>query len=543
VDNAFTVLVILGIIFFRVILPVLKWFKEQAEKQEIGGDQAEQLRILQETIQALATGGELPQAGGREQFEAAQRRIQALIKQGELQLSRLPTGANATSVIAETLREPTLTDLQRAERQLQASLELLGNADSAAAGAFLRNDNPLRHAKDAAELGEARLALLTEAAIARHDRMAEVMADSDAFAAALVEPLRNFARGHGLPLPPNQPISLPTDPGQEALIRGLFAQHPVIFVPRDFGEHIFRWAAVAHEIGHILWDVEPTFRREMMRIQPSAERPWLPRAMNGRLVFNIDAAFNAWLEEIACDAFAVILLGPAGFRGLCHALDDPREPLAAMFAAPDYTGQMLDEHPPPHLRVHLAAWLLNHLGYDLEMKPLLAAWQASHEESDYLVLPVQGSRQTVAVDLQGFIDKGAYILSEMMSEEFRGLGGYPMTAVVGQELGPGVWARVKKRAEQILQGQQFHDTPRVAIAAGIEAAAKSPSSVKKIGAAVRSTIVGRGQRASKDANYKGHVHGEPVDTHPLAVARDAILLWEVLKRPAAVRPPPGPKHR
>jgi hypothetical protein len=543
VDNAFTVLVIIGVVFFRVILPVLKWFKEQAEKQEIGGDQAEQLRILQQTIQALATGGELPSAGGREQFEAAQRRVRALIKQGELQLSRLPTGAGATSVIADTLIEPTLSDLERADRQLQASLDLLGNADSAAASAFLRNDNTVRVAREAAELGESRLKLLAEAAVARHDRMAEVMADADAFAAALVQPLRDFASAHGMPLPPNEPISLPTEPGSEAVMRGLFANHPVIFVPRDFGEHIFRWAAVAHEVGHLVWHAEPTLRREMMRIQPSSERPWLPRAMNGRLVFNIDAAFNGWLEELVCDAFAVILLGPAGFRGLVHALDDTREPLAAMFAAPDNSGQLLDEHPPPHLRVHLAAWLLNELGYDVEMKPLLAQWQKSHEDADYLVLPVQGSRQTVAVDLQGFVDKGTYILSEMMSEEFRGLAGYPLSAVSGQEIGPGVWARVKRRAEDILKGDQFHDNPRVAIAAGIEAAAKSPASVKKIAAAVRATIVGRGQRMSADANYKGHVHGEKKNTHPLAVAQDAILLWEILKRPASFRPPPGPKHR
>lgn len=541
-DNAFTVLVVLGVILFRVVIPVIKWFQEQSEKQQGGAEQTEQMRILRETIQAIATGAEVPATGGRERFEAAQRRVQALIKQGEVQLSRLPAGANATTVIADTLREPTLSDLRRADRQLTASLELLGNADPAAASAFLRNDTTVRAAQDASQLGEARLELLAEAAAARHDRMAEVMADADAFGAALVEPMRAFAFAHGMPLPPNQPISLPTDPGTEALVRGLFAEHPVVFVPHDFGEHIFRWAAVAHEIGHVVWHAEPTLRREMLRIQPSSERPWLPRAMNGRLVFNIDAAFTAWLEELVCDALTVIMLGPAGFRGLCHALDETREPLAAMFASSDYSGQLLDEHPPPHLRVHLAAWLLNELGYDVEMKPLLAEWQKNHDEADYLVLPVQGSDQTVAVALDGFVQKGVYILSEMMSEEFRGLAGYPLSAVSGLELGPGEWARVKKRASEILGGGTFHDTPRVAIAAGIEAAASSPASIKKIAAAVRSTIVGSGQRASADAHYKIHSH-EPRDIHPLAMARDAILLWELVKRPASVRPPPGPGHR
>ena len=86
---------------------------------------------------------------------------------------------------------------------------------------------------------------------------AEVMADADAFAAALVEPLRQFAMAHGMPLPPNQPISLPIAPGHESMTRGLFAEHPVFFVPSDFGEHIHRWPAVAHEAGHVLWYIEP----------------------------------------------------------------------------------------------------------------------------------------------------------------------------------------------------------------------------------------------------------------------------------------------
>ncbi len=540
-EDAFPFLVAIGVVVFRVILPLLKWLKEQSEKTPAGADQSEQIRILRETIQAVATGGAPPSIGGKEQIQAGLRRVQSLIKQAEAQLSRLPAGLNATSVIAATLREPTLSDLKRAERQLIASLDLLGNTDPAATAAFLRNDNSVRVAQEASQLAEARLALLTEATIARKDRMAEVMADADAFAGALAQPLRDFADAHGMPLPPNEPICLPAAPGQEAMIRGLFADHPVIFVPQDFGEHIFRWASVAHEVGHVLWHAEPTLRRAMLSIRPSAERPWLPRAMNGRLVFNIDAAFNGWLEEIVCDAFAMILLGPAGLRGMMHALDETQTPQAAMFASSDPSGLALDEHPPTHLRVHLSAWLLNRNGFIVEAKALLADWQKAHEDADYLVLPVQGNAQTVAVDLAGFVEKGAYILDEMMSEEFRGLAGYPMSAVTGQELGPGEWARVNRRAAEIVSGTNFHDTPRVAIAAGIEAAAMSPSSTKKIAAAVRSTIVGVGQKASADSHYRGHPHG--TNTHPLAVTRDAILLWEVLKRPPSWRPPPGPRHR
>lgn|GEM_PF-2246363 len=544
-EEVFPWIVGIAVVFGQVILPIIRWFLKQQAKQAQTQTSAprsgapsptagktsagDQMRILREAIEAMASG---VMPATREQFEAAQRRTQGLIRQAELQVQRLGADEGSTRVIVETLEHPTLADLRSTERRLQQALDMLAQ-DIAAGSAFVRNNNTLGTAKDANNLGEVRIAVLTEAAIARTGRMAEVMADSDAFAGALVEPLRAFAAGHGLPLPPNEPISLPVAPGQEAMVRGLFADHPVIFVPPDFGEHIYRWAAVAHEVGHILWHAEPSLRHEMMRIAPSNERPYLPRPVDGRLIFNFDAAFAGWLEELVCDAFAVILLGPAGFRGMIHALDNPSEPLQALFAHPDPSGQLLDEHPPPHLRVHLAAWLLDHLGYDQEMKPLLAAWQKSHEDADYLIVPVAGTRQTVSADLKEFTSRGIYILDEMMSEEFRGLGGYPLSAVVGQELGPGEWAAVKRRAEQILAGESFHDAPRVAIAAGIEAAAKSPGSVQKIAAAVRSTIVGRGQRLSADSNFRGHPRGDEHQGRPVAQARDAILLWEVLNRPRA----------
>ena len=536
-EDAVAWIIALGVIFVRVVLPVIRWFQEQQEKQSIGGEAQDQIRVLREMLEAAATGRAIP--GGREQFEAAQRRLEALKKQAQLQIDKMPTGEGPLAVIRETLQEPTLTDLDRAERKVQAALELLGGADEAATSAFLRNDSTLQDAKYAADQGEARIGTLVEAAILRRGRMAEVMGDADAFAAALVEPLRAFARGHGLPLPPNAPICIPTEPGTEAVARGLFAEHPVIFVPQDFGEHIFRWPAVAHEIGHVIWHSEPTLRRAMGNIMPSNERPWLPRAMNGRLIFNIDAAFNGWLEEIVCDAFSVLLLGPAGFRGLCHAFTDSDQHMVTL-ASWDPSGQLLGEHPPRLLRVHMAAWLLHHLGYDVEAKPILEKYLKDHDNPDYLLLRVQNSDQTVAVDLQGFVDKGTYILGEMMHEEFRGLNGYPFSAVVGQELSPGVWARVKRRADDLLNEVPFHDTPRVAIAAGIEAAAKSPAARNKIAAGVRSTIVGRGQRASKDRNFRGHVHGEGDPRPPRKVARDAIILWELLNRRHARRGPKAP---
>ena len=492
-------------------------------------------KVLRDVLETVAS--EMHGGVTREQIEAVLRRTEGLIRQGTIQRSRVDA-IGATKVIFETLNEPTLGDLERLEARLQDTLKILATGDLEAQQAVLTNKSLVDRAREVHQLAEARLNLLGEAAAARHDLMAEVMADADAFAAALVEPLRQFAMAHGMPLPPNQPISLPIAPGRESMIRGLFAEHPVFFVPSDFGEHIHRWPAVAHEAGHVLWYIEPAMRREMRRIVGTSERPWLPREVNGRLLFDYDAAFGGWLEEIVCDVFAIIMLGPAGFRGLCAALMDEGEPMNAVFARPDPTGRLLDEHPPPHLRVHMAAWLLDHLGYDLEMEPVLVHWQEAHQHADFLVLPVSGTRTTVSVDLEGFMVKGRLILTDMMSEEFRGVGGYPFSAVVGQELGPGLWARVRRRTNDILNGQPFHDTPRVVIAAGIEAAARSPQSKQKIAAAVRSVIVGEGQRMSDDPHFRDHSDDARIGSTSVGVARDAILLWELLNRR-----PGGPSQR
>ena len=277
----------------------------------------------------------------------------------------------------------------------------------------------------------------------------------------------------------------------------------------------------------------------MRNIQPTTDSAHLPRVIEGRIVFGLRGAFSGWLEELFCDAFALLLLGPAGLRGMMAALDDAQHPDRARYAHPARDGVTLDEHPPAHLRVHLGAWLLHEEGYDVEAAALLKEWQAAHGNSDGLILPVIGS-QPVEVDLEPFLRMGKTIIDALVAEDFDGIEGWSLRAVPGLEMTPGMWADVKRRASRLAVGEPFRADARVVMAAGIHAAGGASAATRKlIGKAVRASIAGRGQKLSADEHYLGHPHTPRArDRSPSQQAREAILLWELLKAPpAAARGP------
>ncbi len=145
----------------------------------------------------------------------------------------------------------------------------------------------------------------------RTDRqLGEVLADADAIAEALMAPLQRYAEAHGLDFPALRPLCAPAVSGGEAVIYGLFPDHPVIFVPDDFGDDLLRWPSIAHEIGHVMYWALEGFAADLRALVPSREPPWLPRVQGRSVIFDVHAAYRAWLPEVVADAIAALLLGP-----------------------------------------------------------------------------------------------------------------------------------------------------------------------------------------------------------------------------------------
>ncbi|MCB9524129.1 MAG: hypothetical protein H6702_12285 [Myxococcales bacterium] len=378
-----------------------------------------------------------------------------------------------TADLRDIIRHPTQSTLDEALIRLQRGVALAASAEPGDLEVLV-SETPLY-----AEAFEALGATQTRAAVIEglvRARRAEVgfLGDADAVARALLAPLTAFAQAEGVPLPAQRPICVPADQDAEMVILGLFPDHPVIFVPRDFGDEVPRWPAVAHEVGHVFWRAVPGFADEAAFFAPGAGPAWLPRQEGRKLLFDLGAALGAWQMELVCDAFAVLLTGPAGLRGLVHAFEDAGDPQAVARAHVGFGGRTLDEHPPAELRVRVAARVLDRMGFDREAKALLGQWVQLHGEQPHLVIPTLfGS--ALGWPIEAVEDAAWKMIRQMLDHRFASLGGRGLESVPGLAVGPGLWGRALARVPHLLEGVAFNDDPRVVLMAAVEAAAEHPN--------------------------------------------------------------------
>ncbi len=370
----------------------------------------------------------------------------------------------------------------------------------------------------------------------RTDRvLGEVLADADAIAEALLAPLQRYAEAHDLDFPSLRPLCAPAVPGGEAVIYGLFPDHPVIFVPDDFGDDLLRWPSIAHEIGHVMYWALEGFAADLRALVPTREPPWLPRVQGRSVIFDVQAAYRAWLPEVVADAVAALLLGPSALRGMIHAFERPDEPDAVVVLHGGGDGRVVAEHPPADLRVRLNAWLLERVGYDVEAKALLRGWDRTHGAPDALWVQTMYGEH-VLIPTRRFLEPGVELLEALYTTHFHSLAGAPLSAVHDFELGPGLWARTRKRAVQLLEGEVFAEDPRVVIAAAIEASALSQGAHARLAKAVRANILGQGEARRGGALEPRAPRPVEMDA-PLSMNEivDAVLLAELLHRPRFAR--------
>ena len=203
--------------------------------------------------------------------------------------------------------------------------------------------------------------------------------------------------------------------GGEATWIGLLGMGiPLIFVPDDFDEDLYRWPSIAHEVGHVLLRGVPGLLDEMGQAAGWTDRPDLLRVERGQIVGSPVQAWSAWREEIFADAFTVLMLGPAALLGFEAVFARPENP-AEVLQARAYRGRYAP-HPPAHLRLHLSAFLLEELGFIQEGRAAVRSWwnalhgfpevaDAEDENAPSLVLPLADGR-VVGMSVEGALARG-----------------------------------------------------------------------------------------------------------------------------------------
>lgn len=337
------------------------------------------------------------------------------------------------------------------------------------------------------------------------------MADADAIAQALTRPLMEFARAQGVDIPQKRVVCVPAEEGAESIWFGLLPRgYPVVYVPDDFESDLFRWPALAHEMGHLMWRDVPHLSDEIHQRTGLTAAPFL---IHGEAVWDVRPCFAAWLQEIFCDVVGGLQLGPPALRGLVHFFSVVKHAGSDDRVIGAADGRY-DPHPPVHLRVLLVAEALRRQGFHEEVREILGQWHQMAGTVESYVLPLAHGEAT-ALPADVLLAPGKQLVAAVMSGQYDALAGFPLTSIPDFSLGPGLWGRVTRGAQALLADQAPKDTARVLIAAAVEAQAERPSAAPEIAALVARAIVGAGETQSGEvARSRSQAERAPTGASP-----------------------------
>lgn len=417
--------------------------------------------------------------------------------------------------------------LEAALRDLEETQAAVSGADPATAIDQIRT-HKVGNAMQSQRLAQVRIGVLTAMADWREDPEDRLMlADADAIAHGVLEPFQDFARTHEMGFPLQRIVAAPADPGGEAIWMGLLpGESPVIFVPADFKADLFRTASVPHEIGHLLWHRVEGLADELRQLTARA----LPD--NGQPAPQL---LRAWLPEIFSDMVAAQLIGPAALHGFVGSFAP--EPGTHHFRRVHTDAEgYLDEHPPAHVRVLLTAHLLHTMGFDQEVKPIVAQWQQLTGDPDNLLFYGR-SGEPQGLPLAPVLDLGRQFVELIYNTQWRSVAGFRLADMPGFDMSPGLWARVQRFADQLSSGQPFNGDPRAVLAAAIEARARHPTQAARIAQGLRTAVLGTdaNERHVADAHYQRKKAARAPGAHQSLTAqlREGIVFREVLGAPLA----------
>lgn len=373
------------------------------------------------------------------------------------------------------------------------------------------------------------------------ERADDVLADADLISASLLVPLRDHFVSHGLAFPVRDPIAAFTDniKGADLWHYSDLNDRPLVFVPHNFGDELFRYAGLPHEMGHLLLDHLDGLEAELETVAGvRGVRTTLLDVDDGRLVGSLAQPLAAWIDEFLADAFTVLQLGPAGLLAFAHVFERPDD-VESILRGPA-EGAVYADTAPSHLRMEAALYLLERMGFQVEAKTIGQAWRDAHGEPEHLL--IEGVRSWLRIPMSMILPMVQQMMDQIYITQYDALGGMQLQSIPGFEMSPGNWAHAEALAESLRKGVPMRAKPRLVLAAGILARHLYPSDASAISFAMRKSILGDKAHDLHVADVHYDSIGGPrrrttlpVHSSARQAVKEALVLRELLGPPLALR--------
>ncbi|MBW2731759.1 MAG: hypothetical protein JRH20_05155, partial [Deltaproteobacteria bacterium] len=167
--------------------------------------------------------------------------------------------------------------------------------------------------------------------------------------------------------------------------------------------------------------------------------------------------YGAWFEEVFCDGFGTLMLGPAYGVAMLELFTTPDDAQSPMRINTSASGYAYDHHPPRHLRVMLCVATLNLLGQEDDALKLAHEWSGAHPGlEDAFLLPTRG--RWLAFEAAPLLDLGFGLVQQLYTEQFVAFAGYRLPNIPGVDFGPAENARAERAKAEFLAGRRTPTT-------------------------------------------------------------------------------------
>lgn len=363
------------------------------------------------------------------------------------------------------------------------------------------------------------------------------LGDADALALRCYEPLFDFARAHQVGLTSGVPVTQLG--GYELAIWTGFLPTGLapIFLPVGFFEELYWWPAIAHEIGHDFLAASPSVDARL-RAQlglPDEEQGSMPLRFSRDAIkrSELERIFGGWLEEIFCDVFGTLMLGPAYGYAMEALFARPDDPSRVLRIRRDRTGRRYDAHPPRHLRVIMVAAVLDLAGQQDDAQQLLTSWAERHGgEPQVLILKRRGA--DISLPLAPVVDIALQLVARIYGQQLDALAGYRLADIPGLDWGPHEESQAKNVKDAVLAGRVPRTSnPRSVIAGAVLARRDAPDKARAMLTLARRAIAAVGTAEHAPDAYAMSDADLPAAGH--LDLREAFILHTVLAPPPSAR--------